>query len=96
MLSLRDVDDRIKGSNAGPSRIRDVQCKHIALPEFDSRIQLPGAFEQFKQWNKPPEIIPRRRGEAACFGYGLYIARLEDDDPTLAQYKSGALGKPAT
>jgi lysozyme len=56
----------------------------------------PGAFEQFKQWNKPPEIIPRRRGEAACFGYGLYIARLEDDDPTLAQYKSGALGKPAT
>jgi lysozyme len=42
-----------------------------------------GALEQFKQWKKPPEIIPRRRGEYACFGFGIYIARIEDDSPLL-------------
>lgn len=53
-----------------------------------------GAFEQFKQWKKPPEIIPRRRGEAACFGYNLYVARIEDDSDLLGDYKSGELGPP--
>ena len=55
-----------------------------------------GAFEQFKQWKKPPEIIPRRRGEAACFGYALYVARIEDDSELLGDYKSGELGDPAS
>jgi lysozyme len=54
-----------------------------------------GAFYEFKNWDIPPEIIPRRRGEAACFGYNIYVARVEDDDPLLAEYKSGELGQPA-
>jgi lysozyme len=54
-----------------------------------------GAFYQFKEWDIPPEIVPRRRAEAACFGYDIYVARIEDDDPIIAQYKSGALGPPA-
>ena len=54
-----------------------------------------GAFEQFEQWKKPPEIITRRRGEAACFGGGIYVARVEEGDPLLDQYYAGEL-KPAT
>jgi len=54
-----------------------------------------GAFYQFKEWNIPPEIIPRRRAEAACFGYDIYVARIEDAAPLLAEYRSGALGPPA-
>lgn len=50
-----------------------------------------GAFNEFKNWKKPPEIIPRRRGEAAEFGFGLYIARIEDDAPILDDYHSGEL-----
>jgi len=54
-----------------------------------------GAFEQFKLWNIPPEIIPRRRGEAAQFAYeGICVARIEDDSPLLAAYRSGQLGPP--
>jgi len=46
-----------------------------------------GAANQFKRWNKPPEIIPRRRGEQACFQYGVYVARI-NDDATLNSYRS--------
>jgi GH24 family phage-related lysozyme (muramidase) len=42
-----------------------------------------GALEQFKQWRKPPEIIPRRRGEYAEFGYGIYVARIDDNSELL-------------
>jgi lysozyme len=50
-----------------------------------------GAFYEFMEWNIPPEVIPRRRGEAACFGYGIYLARIDDDDPLLALYRSGEI-----
>jgi lysozyme len=37
-----------------------------------------GACREFSRWHKPPEIIPRRNAEQACFGEAVYVARLED------------------
>jgi GH24 family phage-related lysozyme (muramidase) len=36
-----------------------------------------GACEQFMEWDIPPEIIPRRRAEQACFGEAVYVARID-------------------
>jgi len=41
------------------------------------------AWEEFKKWKKPPEIIPRRRGEYACAVHAMYVARVPDDSPLL-------------
>jgi lysozyme len=36
-----------------------------------------GAYEEFMEWDIPPEIIPRRRAEQACFGEAVYVARID-------------------
>lgn len=38
-----------------------------------------GCAEAMTWWNKPPEIIPRRRGEVDQFVNGTYIARIDED-----------------
>lgn len=39
-----------------------------------------GAAEAMLMWNKPPEIIPRRRGEYVQFTEGAYVARVDDEE----------------
>jgi lysozyme len=39
-----------------------------------------GAAEAMLMWNKPPEIIPRRRGEYLQFVEGAYVARVDDEE----------------
>src|SRR5437870_5293095 len=34
-----EIDDCVKGGNAGPCSVFHVQCQHIALPELNARIQ---------------------------------------------------------
>jgi lysozyme len=38
-----------------------------------------GAAEALLWWDKPPEIIPRRRGEYVQFTEGIYAARVDDE-----------------
>jgi len=47
---------------------------------------MEGAFKQFSQWRKPPEIIPRRRAEACCFKYNVYVQTIPNGDPLLTRY----------
>ena len=36
-------------------------------------------------WNKPPEIVPRRNGEAVQFRDALYVARIDPMPPSSSQ-----------
>jgi lysozyme len=63
--------------------IGETQWKDSTMLELLNQGDYAGALEQFKVWKKPPEIIPRRRGEYAEFGYAIYIARIEDDSPLI-------------
>jgi lysozyme len=68
--------------NVGPTAFNSsTMLKCINRGDMDA------AFEQFSQWRKPPEIIPRRRAEACQFQYNVAVQTIPNGDPLLQQYK---------
>jgi lysozyme len=63
--------------NLGETQFRDATF----VETFNKGGDKATVAEQILWWNKPPEIIPRRQGEATQFRDGNYIARIDPMPP---------------
>lgn len=68
--------------DATASFIYNIGTTQFSTSTFLERLNeedYAGAAEAMLWWDKPPEVVSRRRGEHAQFSEGRYVARLDED-----------------
>ena len=59
--------------NLGETQFRSATF----VKSFNAEAPAQQVTNEILWWNKPPEIIPRRQGEATQFRDGIYVARID-------------------